>query len=238
MLDHLTLIQNKAFRQRSLTMGIHERRNREKQLLRQEILDAAREMFVREGYEGVSMRKIADRIEYSPTTIYHYFRDKTDLLSQIILESFSKLNYQLANVLGDNTQCPRDCLRRGMATYVEFALAHPSHYYITFMFRQTKDCPAALDEEAQQLGMKCFDYLRQAVKRAMDAGEIDCCDLETASQAIWAGLHGVSSLLISLEGGFPFVERDKLITHTLEMMLRGAGMKPDFIKEQSMATAS
>ncbi|MCU0227173.1 MAG: TetR/AcrR family transcriptional regulator [Bryobacterales bacterium] len=218
-------------------MGIHERRNREKQLLRQEILDAAREMFVRDGYEGVSMRKIAEKIEYSPTTIYHYFRDKTDLLSQIIQESFTKLNNQLEAVFGDQSQCPRECLRRGMATYVDFALTHPSHYYLTFMFRQVEDCPSPLDDEAYCLGMKCFDYLRQAVKRAMDSGEIDRCDLETASQALWAGLHGVSSLLISLEGGFPFVERQQLINHTLEMMLRGAGMQPKLAAGQEASRA-
>ncbi len=216
-------------------MGIQERRNREKQLLRQEILDAAREMFIREGYEGVSMRKIADKIEYSPTTIYHYFRDKSDLLSQIISETFAKLNHQLEQVLGAEGQCPRDCLRRGMSTYVEFALAHPSHYYLTFMFRQAQDCPSPLDDEAHCLGMKSFDYLRQAVKRAMDAGEITHCDLETASQAMWAGLHGISSLLISLEGGFPFVERRRLVNHMLEMMLRGAGMRLEQAEEQSLS---
>ena len=86
-------------------MGIQERKNRQKQLLRQEILDAAREMFVREGYEGVSMRKIADRIEYSPTTIYHYFDDKSDLLSEIISETFAKLNQQMESVLGQEGQC-------------------------------------------------------------------------------------------------------------------------------------
>ena len=61
-------------------MGVQERRAREKKELRQEILDAAREMFVEDGYENVSMRKIAEKIEYSPTTIYLYFRDKADLL--------------------------------------------------------------------------------------------------------------------------------------------------------------
>lgn len=206
-------------------MGIQERKNRQKQHLRQEILDAAREMFVREGYEGVSMRKIADRIEYSPTTIYHYFDDKSHLLSEIISETFSKLNQKLGAVLGAEDQPARDCLRRGMSTYVEFALAHPSHYYLTFMFRQAASCPSPLDEEAHQLGMKAFDYLRQAVKRAMDSGEIDNGDLETVSQSLWAGIHGISSLLISLEGGFPFVDQRRLVEQTLQILLRGVGMK-------------
>ena len=60
-------------------MGVKERREREKESLRQDILDVAREMFATEGYESVSMRKIADKIEYSPTTIYLYFKDKNEL---------------------------------------------------------------------------------------------------------------------------------------------------------------
>jgi len=69
-------------------MGVQERRAREKKELRQEILDAARDLFVREGFENVSMRKIAEKIEYSPTTIYLYFQDKADLLDCICEETF------------------------------------------------------------------------------------------------------------------------------------------------------
>ena len=57
-------------------MGIKERQVRQKEVLRQDILDAARDLFIEEGYENTSMRKIAERIEYSPTTIYYYFKDK------------------------------------------------------------------------------------------------------------------------------------------------------------------
>ena len=63
-------------------MGIKERRERQKEHLREEILEAARELFLKEGVENVSMRAIAKRIEYSPTTIYLYFKDKWDSVSQ------------------------------------------------------------------------------------------------------------------------------------------------------------
>jgi AcrR family transcriptional regulator len=205
-------------------MGIQERRNREKQLLRQEILDAAREMFVREGYEGVSMRKIADRIEYSPTTIYHYFDDKADLLSQIIMESFSKLCSEMSTIIGGTEADAGEALWRGMLAYVQFGLNNPSHYYLTFMHTQCSADDAPLDAEAHQLGMKAFDYLRQAVKRAMEGRHIRQADLEVTSQSAWAGLHGVTSLIISLDGHFPFVEREQLITESLCMLLRGMGM--------------
>src|SRR5262244_2221370 len=76
---------------RHSVMGVMERRIREKQALRQEILDAARELFVTEGYENVSMRKVAERIEYSPTTIYLYFKDKADLHDCICEETLGRL---------------------------------------------------------------------------------------------------------------------------------------------------
>src|ERR687885_1755275 len=79
-------------------MGVQERRAREKQELRQEILDAARELFIREGFENVSMRKIADKIEYSPTTIYLHFQDKADLLDCICEETLGKLQQRLAAI--------------------------------------------------------------------------------------------------------------------------------------------
>jgi AcrR family transcriptional regulator len=68
-------------------------------LLRQEILDAASELFVLEGYEQVSMRRIADRMEYSPTTICLYFKDKLELLEQACQEAFSRLSLILKRIL-------------------------------------------------------------------------------------------------------------------------------------------
>ena len=72
-------------------MGVKERRAREKEQLRRRILSAARELFVTEGYESVSMRKIADMIEYSPTTIYLYYEDKADLLDSVCKETLLNL---------------------------------------------------------------------------------------------------------------------------------------------------
>ena len=81
-------------------MGVKERRARQKKFLRQEILDAASELFGRDGYENVSMRRIADKIEYSPTTIYIYFKDKAELLEQVCKETFGRLVQRLTKIIG------------------------------------------------------------------------------------------------------------------------------------------
>src|ERR1700746_2053215 len=100
-------------------MGVKERRARQKKYLRQEILDAASELFVKEGYENVSMRRIADKIEYSPTTIYLYFRDKADLLEQVCHETFSRLTNVLRAIL-DRPGDPVQRLRSGLLAYIQF----------------------------------------------------------------------------------------------------------------------
>ena len=81
-------------------MGIAERRERQKNALRADILAAARDLFVEQGYESVSMRKIAGRIDHSPTAIYLHFKDKSDLLRSICDETFLKLSDSLEALTG------------------------------------------------------------------------------------------------------------------------------------------
>src|SRR6516164_5945422 len=113
-------------------MGIKERRARQKKYLRQEILDAASELFVREGYENVSMRRIADKIEYSPTTIYIYFKDKAELLEQVCKETFARLVERLSKIM-EQPGDPIERLKHGLVAYIEFGLENPHQYRATFM---------------------------------------------------------------------------------------------------------
>ena len=95
-------------------MGVKERRARERAQLRQQILSAARELFVNEGYENVSMRKIANKIEYSPTTIYLYFKDKADLLDSVCKETLLNLLNTLEELKSDISD-PVETLRKKWA---------------------------------------------------------------------------------------------------------------------------
>src|SRR3974377_818614 len=113
-------------------MGVQERRARERQELRQEILAAARDLFVREGFENVSMRKIAEKIEYSPTTIYLYFNDKADLLDCLCEETFARL-LRKQNQIAQTVSSPLERLRQGLRGYIEFGLKYPNDYTVTFM---------------------------------------------------------------------------------------------------------
>src|SRR2546422_1401284 len=99
-------------------MGVQERRARQKEGVREEILDAARTLFVKEGYEHVSIRKIAEKIEYAPGTIYLYFHDKAEILDRICEETFSKLAQRM-HAINQDPANPLDGLRRGLRTYVQ-----------------------------------------------------------------------------------------------------------------------
>lgn len=199
-------------------MGLRERRERQKETLRQEILDAARELFVTEGFESVSMRKIAEKIEYSPTTIYLYFKDKTDLLKQLCEETFAQLIETHLSIIAEDGD-PVEGLRKGLRAYVDFGIEHPNHYKVTFVL----PLPPHHDDDppdAFPLGDQAFDVLRRAVRSCVDSGRFRDVDVETTSQALWAVSHGVTSLLVC-HNDFPWVDREHLIDQTLDVAIRG-----------------
>lgn len=199
-------------------MGVQERRAREKKELRQEILDAARDLFVREGFENVSMRKIAEKIEYSPTTIYLYFQDKSELLDCICEETFSRL-VRKQNMLDQGVSDPVERLRRGLRAYIEFGLKHPNHYKVAFMmpepFDDLENCP-----RSHAMGQKAFDHLRRTLAQCVEERHFEVADLEAAAQATWAAIHGLTSLLIA-HPRFPWVDRNHLVDTLVEQTMAG-----------------
>src|SRR5580765_6562626 len=103
-------------------MGTKERREREREELRTKILDAARELFAKEGYEAVSMRRIAEAIEYSPTAIYVHFKDKAELMRELCHEDFSKLDAGNPDAL--ETTDPVERIRALGRMYIHFGVTH------------------------------------------------------------------------------------------------------------------
>jgi AcrR family transcriptional regulator len=195
-------------------MGVQERRAREKANIREEILDAARNLFVKEEYEHVSIRKIAEKIEYAPGTIYLYFKDKAEILERICEETFAKLERKMHAINADPSN-PLDGLRRGLRTYVQFGVDNPNHYIVTFV--QAKQLP---EEQQPKTGMECFGRLREGVQRCIDAGQLNCDDVEEVAQALWAGAHGVTTLLTT-SCSFPFVEHSRLIDRVVHILIEG-----------------
>ena len=196
-------------------MSVQDRRLREKENLREEILDAARSLIAKDGYENLSIRKIAERIEYSPGTIYLYFKDKSEILEQICDQTFTKLNQSLSAIAADGGD-PLEALRRGLRIYAMFGLENPDHYLITFMQR----APEPMKPEEGGPGLRCFECLRTNVRGAVEAGLTRSNDIEAIAQTLWAGIHGVTALLVA-KCGFPFIERTRLVESTIDVLIEG-----------------
>jgi AcrR family transcriptional regulator len=205
-------------------VGVQERRARQKKFLRQEILDAASELFVRNGYENVSMRRIAEKIEYSPTTIYLHFKDKAELLDQVCHETFGRLANVLARIQ-EQPGDPLERLKRGLLAYIKFGLENPHQYRATFMIPLPEELAAVKHGKTDSPGMQAFDFLRRSVSDCVAAGEFRKLDVELVSQTLWAGIHGVTSLLITHAEVFPWVGREKVIHSMVDTLVAGVAKR-------------
>lgn len=179
-------------------MGVKERREREKSETRDKILDAARELFVTEGYEGVSMRRVAEKIEYSPTAIYVHFADKQQLFHELCQQDYARLAevFQSSAMSAD----PMERLKQIGRTYVEFGIHYPNHY--RFMFMTPHPAIEPDKEECEKIGnpeLDAYAFLKWAVQQAISAGRLreELTDVELVSQTLWAAVHGVISLSIA-----------------------------------------
>lgn len=195
------------------------RRERLKQELREHVLEAARDLFVKEGYESVSMRKIAEEVGCAPGTIYLHFPDKSAILGAICAETFMKLAKRMDAIREDGSSDTLERLRRGGRTYIQFGIEHPYHYWLTFGMKSSPSHPGN-QEPATQAGNRCFDGLRQCVRAAVHAGVLNSDDVECVAQTLWAAAHGVVMLLIKKDG-FPLIEQTRLIESALDMMIEG-----------------
>jgi AcrR family transcriptional regulator len=205
-------------------MGIKERREREKLETRDRILDAARELFIAEGYDGVSMRKIANKVEYSPTAIYVHFQDKDQLFREICHEDFRRLAQSLIGLA--QIADPVERLKKIGPAYVDFGHKHPNHYRTMFMTPH----PPIL-ESAEALEGKgnpeedAYEFLRATVQEAMKAGAFrdDLKDADLVAQTLWAGVHGVISLYIakSEDNWVPWRPLKKRVEIMIDTQLHG-----------------
>jgi len=179
-------------------MGVKERREREKSETRDKILDAARELFVTEGYEGVSMRRVAEKIEYSPTAIYVYFADKNELFHELTRQDFARLQEVMKSA--EMPTDPIERLRQIGRRYVEFGVRYPHHYVFMFMTAHPEHEP--YEEDREIMGnpeVDAYALLKWAVEEAIKAGcfREEVQDAELVSQTLWASVHGVISLDIA-----------------------------------------
>lgn len=204
-------------------MGMKERREREKEELRGKILDAARELFVAEGYDAVTMRKIAQAIEYSPTAIYLHFRDKQAVVDAICDTDFLKLATRFRKIA--EIADPIDRLRAAGHAYADFAMKHPNHYRLMFM---TPHPPCDPERSALDVGNRdedAYAFVHWTVSEAIAQGRIreELDDPDLVAQMVWAAIHGWVSLRMTKnnEAWVDWRPTKRSIEAMVEMTIRG-----------------
>lgn len=178
-------------------MGTKERRERERRELRRKILDAARALFVEQGYDAVTMRKIAQAIEYSPTAIYLHFKDKMAVMRALCDQDYLALAKRFRKIA--TVADPVERLRQTGLAYAEFGFKHPNHYQWMFMTLHPHNRPEDSALEQGNPEEDAYAFLRWTVSEAIAQGRFrpELTDPELVSQVIWSGIHGVISLRIA-----------------------------------------
>jgi AcrR family transcriptional regulator len=170
-------------------MGISERKEREKIDKKQLIRSAAMKMFLEDGYAKTSIRNIADAIEYSPGTIYLYYKDKDELLYEVQREAFGKLLEEFKAKAKHKDPVKR--LMQIGKTYVAFGLANPELYDLMFIIR----APTNVDQELHKdNGEATYIYLLDCLKECIDKDLLRVNDLNLCGLQTWAMAHGLVSL--------------------------------------------
>lgn len=190
--------------------------------VRRRILDAAMNLFTRQGFENVSMRRIADQIGYSAAAIYRYFPGKRDILGELRLEAFERfLAFQRS--VAERYADPVERLRQGGLGYLRFARQRPEDYLIMFALGPMEEMVGELDQD--QAPMQSFLLLEKNCRECLDTGLFPGMDARTLALSLWSSVHGLVSLLQSqrMDVFVPADQEEAFMNRLIDFMMRPGG---------------
>jgi AcrR family transcriptional regulator len=173
-------------------MGTTERRERSKHEMKRLILDTAKRLFISEGFDKVSMRRIAEVIEYSPATIYLYFNNKEDIFRALQEAGFEEL-YRRQQAVFDVPH-PMERLGKHAHIYIQFALDNPEYYDLMFIMRH--GAQHVRDTREWETGLRSYKLMEDNVRDCVEAGLLRAASVEAATLACWSFVHGIAALVI------------------------------------------
>jgi AcrR family transcriptional regulator len=188
-------------------------------LRRAEILEAAERIFVAEGYEGATIRKIADEVGVSSTALYMHFPDKSCILLEICEGAIRQLLERNAEIAAK----PMDATSRVtlmLESYMRWGLAHPNAYEL--VFSNVRHITAVIKGEVMtaDLGAQCYEIFSGVVREIAAEGRLRTGTADSAAQALWASCHGLVALMVN-RPNFGWAPTDELIQVTLDGLLHG-----------------
>lgn len=173
-------------------MGVKERKERQKTEMREAILSAALKLFSDKGFDNVTMRNIADEIEYSVGTIYLYFKDKGEIFFELHNRGFAEFYKKQLSV--QRIKDPIERLKAHGEAYIQFAMEYPEYYDVMFISRTP--AKAIKKSEHWEEGERTYEILKLNIKQAMEAGYFKNVDLDVAAFSLWSFVHGISALYV------------------------------------------
>jgi len=202
-------------------MSTQQRRKRDREAMRRRILDAAKTLFVRKGFDNVSMRGIASAIEYSPAALYRYFRNKREILTALREEGFVRLvasQRELQSAQPD----PLERLRVGGRNYVHFAIHEPEYFHLMFC---TNCLEVDLEGAKARTSMESFDLFSSTVRQCVDRGDFGEVPVNAAVIYLWSVIHGMAALISSGRVAALTDETDieRLVGQIVDLGLRPCG---------------
>jgi AcrR family transcriptional regulator len=200
-------------------MGITARKEREKQEMRRLILDAAQRIFREKGYDGLSIRSIAEAIEYSPATIYLYYKDKNELFFALQYEAAAAKRDHLlpAAAIADPWERLLDFGRR----YIDFGMKHPDWYDLLFITRAPME--HIENQECWQLGVATHAFFVETVRACIEQRYFKSTDADAIAYTLWCHAHGMVSLFIRERMRmYPPEQRAELAQKSFDMITKMA----------------
>ena len=199
-------------------MSTQKRRERNKEKMRERILDAAKQLFVKEGFDNVSLRRIASAIEYSPAAIYRYFKNKREILSVLRNEGF-KLYIQMQISRTQKFPNPLERLKESGKGYIQFAMANPGYFQLMFC---TNCEQVDLEGEWAESSQQSYSHFRANVEECIALGHFGDIDADAVVFSLWSGVHGLAHLINTgqVEALSDGLDLDSLLDRVLGFCMR------------------
>lgn len=200
-------------------MNHKDRRELEKQKMFDLILSTAGQIIKKDGIDQLSIRKIAEKIGYSPTTIYYYFPNKEEIVNKVIMKDYQRLMHALSDNIAE-TDSPEEKFKMMLCRYINMALKMPDEYKMMML----NDSPSLLEhtsvlgrgasEKRPAIGMLC-----KSIKELLSNPNIDDSVIEKLAQAVWTSIFGIIIRLI-LEN-IPNDQQNELIDEQVNLIMNG-----------------
>ncbi len=194
--------------------------------IRAKVLETAKELFLNEGYNRITMRRIATKIGYSPTAIYLYFKNKEEILYELHNEGFRILYTYKQKMVEGGMENAFERLKMGGMMYIDFAMENPDYYDLMFNMPEPRNyidrkmaASAAADPSKIDYAMRSYYFLKQSILQCQAEGYLTGFEPDTAAFSFWSFVHGLVALIIRKRVPAPHAPTPEFAYAAIDMMM-------------------